>query len=125
MEAWQRSLDNYLTSEPSWMSEPIHFTVEDNGEGGTQCTRTDFVDEGMCSGCEDPVGRVQTAEKETSGADAYDFITYWQIDEDGEHLLCETCYENEPLELDECVKCEQGAWLNIKGLCSECREENK
>jgi len=125
MEQWQRSLDNWLTSEPSWRSEPIHFTLVDNGEGGTMCERNDFVHEGECAGCEDPVGRIQTAEKETSGHDAYDFITYWQIDEDGEHLLCEACYENEPLELDECVKCGQGAWLNLKGQCSDCRKETK
>lgn len=111
--------------EPSWRRSPIHYTVEPNGEGGTQCIYPDFVIEGECKGCEELVGAIQLAEKETSGRDVYTFITYWQIDEDGEHLLCEECYENEPMELDECVSCGKGAWINLKGRCSTCEGEQQ
>jgi hypothetical protein len=121
MEQWQRSLDNWLTSEPSWRKEPLHFFTIDDGK---RCNREDYTTEGECAGCEELVGAVQYAEKETSGMDKYLFINYWQIDEDGEHLLCEECYENEPLELDECVMCQKGAWINLKGRCKDCEEKS-
>lgn len=112
-------------NEPSWRREPIHYTTEPNGEGGTRCIYNDYTTEGECAGCEELVGAIQIAEKETSGMDTYTFINYWQIDEDGEHLLCEDCYENEPSSLDECVKCGKGAWINTKGRCSTCEGEIK
>ena len=63
--------------------------------------------------------------RETMGKSLDVFVNYWQIDEDGEHLLCEECYENEPVELDDCIKCGKGAWINLKGLCSTCEGDRK
>jgi len=94
------SFDQWLTTEPSWRREPLHVT---------ESVTDDELD---CAGCEDPVGQVGDT-----------FFTYWQIDEDGEHLLCEPCYKNEPSELDECVECGAGAWINTKGRCTNCEEK--
>ncbi len=112
-------------NEPSWRRQPIHFTTEPNGEGGTRCIYPDYTFEEYCAGCEDLVGAIQMSEKETSGMSMNVFVNYWQIDEDGEHLLCEDCYENEPTSLDDCVKCNAPAWINTKGRCSTCEGETK
>lgn len=108
--------------EPSWRSNPIHFKTEPNG---TRCIYPDYAHEAYCAGCEDLVGAIHMSARETMGKSLTVFVNYWQIDEDGEHLLCEDCYENEPVELDDCIKCGKGAWINLKGLCSTCEGERK
>lgn len=119
------SFDRWLTTEPSWRREPLHFTTTPNEEGGTKCSREDFTTEGECKTCGELVGAVQVSQKELHGSDTWTFIDYWQIDEDGEHLLCESCHELETLEADDCIVCGKGDWINPKGRCVTCAKEGR
>jgi hypothetical protein len=51
----------------------------------------DCFDEMKCFNCDTDVGN--TLHSETDGGYYLEVIGFWQLDEDGEYLFCEDCYE--------------------------------
>jgi hypothetical protein len=96
----KEALDRWLTEEPDWRSGPIFHSYELIKEAVSYATYDEpyppydlafnNFDELRCRDCKKPVGFLLHDDH----IPATDSITeFWQIDEDGEELLCEGCYE--------------------------------
>jgi hypothetical protein len=94
-----RDFDSWLTTQPD--SGPILHSYEEiknaaeqsnHGESDTVFTLAfNNFDELRCDLCNKPVGYLL---HDDNVPPTCSIVEFWQVDEDGEHLLCEECYEN-------------------------------
>lgn len=89
--------DQWLTTQPT--SGPLFHSYEDineaaskasHGESSTYSLAFDNFDELRCGLCKKPVGFLLN-DNDTPPTSST--VEFWQIDEDGEYLLCEWCYD--------------------------------
>ena len=96
----KQALDRWLTEEPDWRSGPI-FHSYGHIEKGAEYASYDQsyppydlsfnnIDSLRCRDCKTPVGYLLN---DNSYPPTSSIVEFWQIDEDGEELLCEDCYE--------------------------------
>lgn len=80
------AFDNWLTNQPD---NPVHFVFDPIGHNyDWEIERTEI--DGACSGCKTGIG---------IDSDSGSATPYWQIDVDGEHLLCDDCYTKATAEI--------------------------
>lgn len=80
---------NYYEQQP----RPIHFvfhTMSDDPQDNWFFANT--IEDGECDQCGSSIGQCWWIT--SADTDACNWTPYWQIDEDGEHNLCEECYES-------------------------------
>lgn len=70
---------------------PIHFRFDTPCDESEMWDFEHCVEDGKCEQCESDIGQVWCIMGDTDGCHWY---PYWQLDEDGEHLLCEECYDD-------------------------------
>lgn len=83
-----QALDRYLTSAPEW--EPTLIDATNYSDWHDD----DCVNERYCEVCKRAVGWIQF---ENHGEVVMQY-SFWQIDEDGERVWCESCYDAEHYE---------------------------
>jgi len=95
----QQAYDDWLTNQPS--SEPLFHSYEEVENASRESFYNDKyispftlaydnIDELRCGSCSKPVGYLLYDDNfPPSGS----FVEFWQMDDDGEYLLCFDCYE--------------------------------
>jgi hypothetical protein len=89
----QSAFDSWLTTQSD---EPFHFNFDVTSPNYSWCINN--VQNGQCECCKTEVGIILTDTSETTSG--Y-FNNYYQLDIDGEQLLCDECYETLNLEIGE------------------------
>jgi hypothetical protein len=80
------AFDNWLTNQSE---NPVHFVFDPIGSNYDWEIEHTEID-GFCSSCKATIG---------IDSDSGSANSYWQIDVDAEHLLCEDCYEKVTVEI--------------------------
>lgn len=101
----KQALDDWLTSEPQF--RPFFHSHEEMesaatnasyGEPDTAYTLAfNNFDELRCNLCSQPVGYLLHDDSVPASCSVVEF---WQMDEDGENLMCDNCYEEITKEIE-------------------------
>jgi hypothetical protein len=84
----QSSFDSWLTTQDD---EPVHFVFDITSNNYDWSIGNSVID-GLCSHCDTVVG---------IDSDYGSTTNYWQVDIDGEQLLCDECYNTAVITVDD------------------------
>jgi hypothetical protein len=102
----QSAFDSWLSSQDD---QPVHFVFHPtNGNYDNYDWSVSYsVIDGSCSNCDTAIG---------INSDGGSSTNYWQVDIDGEQLLCDECYNTAVITVDEPLMC-----CCDEGRCEACQ----